>query len=424
MNHTYKVIIAHPFQQHSYRTAAAIKKAGYLEKYITTIYKKEKSLTSRVLRFLRGDNLQRANARRTDELDDTDVLQFCELKSLVLLLLQRIDKSKILYSWLNHHIINSFNKKVAYYAINHNVDAVIMYDTLSASAFKLFKKKAPNVKLIIDMSAPYLLYMDEIFKEDLKSNVDPDSDILKKELGSRYYKRFLENAKIELSLADYFLVASTFTEKSLLRFGINKDKIFYSYYGIDIEEDPCVQIRTKTDHGKKINVIFVGRINQQKGALHLFKAIDKIGYNDFSFKFIGSFNANSQYYKKYKETCEFTGHVPKAKMREIYQAADVLVFPSLADGFGLSVIEALSYGVPVICSRNAGVSDLIIDGYNGFVVPSGSEEGIVDRLLWFNKNRSRLIEMSENARQSVRQYTWDKYDQQISKMINSVFNIR
>lgn len=413
-----KVIVAHPAQQHSFKTAAAVKKAGYLDKYITTVYKKENSLTSKIIKFLKGDNLTRANSRRSEELEDKEVIQFCELESLILLLLQRIDKSGTIHSIWNQYINWAFNKKIAGYAIKNNIDAVILYDVLSASALKLLKKKAPNIKRIIDMSAPNFLYMDKIFNEDLKKNNDPDSYILKNEIGSITYKNTIKNAKLELGLADYFLVASSFSERSLLDYGINEKQIFKCPYGID-QKYKNREININIEN-RKLNCIFVGRITQQKGAFYLFRAISQAEKDEISFKFIGSYNEKSNYYKHFKETCDFVGHVPKEQMTEIYQVADVLVFPSLADGFGLSVIEALSFGVPVICSENAGASDLVIDGYNGFVIPTGNEDEIIKKLRWFNSNRNRIQEMSFNARKSVLKSTWETYDQCISNMIHSI----
>ena len=68
---------------------------------------------------------------------------------------------------------------------------------------------------------------------------------------------------------------------------------------------------------------------------------------------------------------EYLGYLLPETVANRYKDADVFVFPSLCDGFGLAALEAMASGLPVICSANSGVADLIQDGVNGFVVETG-----------------------------------------------------
>ncbi|WP_377887502.1 glycosyltransferase family 4 protein [Alkalihalobacillus sp. R86527] len=418
MGDQFKVIVAHPAQQHSFRTAEALKNSGYLFKYITTVYQKQNTLTSMITKVLKGDNLKRANSRRSKKLEDNEVIQFCEIESLILLLLQRIDKSKLLYSRWNQIIVKLFNKKLVKYAIKNNVDAIIMFDTVAGSAVELLNKRAPNMTKIIDMSAPNLSYMEKIFKEDINRSNNNECVALKNELNSPLYKKILKNSRTEIKLADYFLVASTFSERSLLYDNINRSKIFKCPYGIENEQNFYKEINKKDN--EKLKCVYVGRVTQKKGANHLFNAISRLNLNDFSFKFLGSYNDKNLYYNFYKELCDFEGHVTKDKVMDIYSNSDILVFPSLADGFGLSVLEALACGVPVICSSNAGASDLIINGYNGFVITSGSTQEIIEKLQWFNTNRDKLSAMSKNASETAQRYTWGQYNKNIGNAMKQI----
>lgn len=138
-----KVIVAHPGQQHSYQAAIALKEKGMLYRYITTVYDSPNSLLMRaVKRFIKRDNLKRAQGRKTEQLDGC-VTQFCELHGLMLLLILRLDKTQkgVLYNKFNQFASRRFGCKVANYAINHEVDAVICYDTSSAECFRLEETK-------------------------------------------------------------------------------------------------------------------------------------------------------------------------------------------------------------------------------------------------------------------------------------------
>jgi glycosyltransferase involved in cell wall biosynthesis len=106
----------------------------------------------------------------------------------------------------------------------------------------------------------------------------------------------------------------------------------------------------------------------------------------------------------------------------LYQESDVFVFPTLGEGFGLVVLESLSCGVPVICSDLAGGNDAIIDGYNGFVFEGLDENKLKQTIEWFIQNRHELTQMSENARKTALNYTWEHYYDRLNAAIVQIMN--
>jgi alpha-maltose-1-phosphate synthase len=88
---------------------------------------------------------------------------------------------------------------------------------------------------------------------------------------------------------------------------------------------------------------------------------------------------------------------------------DVLVFPSLFEGFGLVIGEALSQGLPVITTANTGGPDILRDGQDGFIVPIRDSEAIAQRLLQLHEDRQLLKQMSDSARQRAAQLHWQSY---------------
>lgn len=414
-----KVIVAHPAQQHSFKTALAVDGTGFLQKYITTVYVKKYSFTSIVQRFIKGDNLKKLNSHRCDKLDDYKIMQFCELESILLLILARVDRKRIFYNPLNEYVVKKFNKKVVRYAIKNQVDAIILYDTLAFTAFEELREKAPHIKLILDMSAPNFTYMYDIFKKDTINEDKCYSNDLISELSSVSSTKKIRDSKMELELADFFLVASSFTKKSLEFSGVSSEKIIYCPYGIDAPPNSSIDIKRVAN--KKLNCIYIGNVNQKKGVLYLLKAIENLDKSKFHFTFIGDYNPKSEFVNKYKEICDFVGHVHKDKVLEYCRQADVIVFPSLADGFGFSVLEALLCGVPAICSTNAGVSDLIIDGYNGFKIRPADSLDIIMKLNWLSKNRDKIIKMRINSRITAEKYTWDRYNSSINIALHRAF---
>jgi glycosyltransferase involved in cell wall biosynthesis len=101
--------------------------------------------------------------------------------------------------------------------------------------------------------------------------------------------------------------------------------------------------------------------------------------------------------------------VPHQRVLEIMIESDVLVLPSLGEGFGLVVTEALACGLAVIVTPNVGASDLICDGREGFVIPVCSAEAIADRLNALNSDRELLAHLSHNAQLTAARQSWEVY---------------
>tara|TARA_B100000214_G_C23973964_1_gene631758 strand:- start:1931 stop:3193 length:1263 start_codon:yes stop_codon:yes gene_type:complete len=412
----YKVIVAHPAQQHSYKTAVALKKHNYLFKYVTTVYNKKKSLTRIVIKFLTGNILERANNRRTNELEDSEIKQFCEIESLVLLFLQRVDKNKRIYNFFNRYINKKFNKKLVKYSIKNKIDLIILFDKYASSAFEMLERKDSSIVKVLDCSAPNFVFMNDIFHNYVKTN---NIHQYLNEFTSKENIRTKNETIKETNLADFFLSASNFTTKSLMRADIKKNKIYHCPYDIEL---PLLKLGNETpkDYKIKLRCLFVGRVTYKKGVLELFKAIEKLSVNKFEFTFVGSYDIKDKEISKYKDKYNFSGHISKIKMDEIYRNSDILVFPSLADGFGLSVVEALSYGIPVICSKNTGACDIIKDGFNGFQINAGAEREIYDKLMWFDLNRKELSKMSQNSIESAKNNNKERYSDRIQLMVKDV----
>ena len=127
-------------------------------------------------------------------------------------------------------------------------------------------------------------------------------------------------------------------------------------------------------------------------------------------------------YKKYSHcsNVNFLGFVNHDNLTKLYNESDVFIFPTLGEGYGLVVLEAMSCGLPVICSSNAGGNDAIIDGYNGFVFDAGDNEDMKKKIEWFIENNNEINKMGLNARRTAEKYTWDEYYKNIINELNNI----
>jgi glycosyltransferase involved in cell wall biosynthesis len=90
----------------------------------------------------------------------------------------------------------------------------------------------------------------------------------------------------------------------------------------------------------------------------------------------------------------------------------VYVQPSVQDGFGITVLEAMSYGRPVIASVGAGSSELVTDGKEGFRVPMRSPEALKEKMDYFYDNPSEIKRMGAEARRTAEKYSWENIKNQ------------
>jgi glycosyltransferase involved in cell wall biosynthesis len=96
-----------------------------------------------------------------------------------------------------------------------------------------------------------------------------------------------------------------------------------------------------------------------------------------------------------------------------FQGADVFVCPSVEDGFGLVVTEAMACGLPVVVSDHTGAADLVVPGETGYVVPYNDPGGYARALETLRRDPQRRAAMGRAARAAIQAHTWDHYRQQL-----------
>ena len=103
------------------------------------------------------------------------------------------------------------------------------------------------------------------------------------------------------------------------------------------------------------------------------------------------------------------GHVPRWELPALYATADVFVFPSLLEGFGLTALEAMACGLPIIISENTFGSDVVTEGVDGYVVPIRDPEAIVARIVHLHEHPDVRARMGAAARRRAEEFSWDRY---------------
>jgi glycosyltransferase involved in cell wall biosynthesis len=98
----------------------------------------------------------------------------------------------------------------------------------------------------------------------------------------------------------------------------------------------------------------------------------------------------------------------------VYLNASLLILPTLCDGFGQVISDALAHGVPVLTTENAGGADRVEPGINGFVIPPANAMAIAECLTWCADHRTALFDMRRPALSHAARWTWAHFRRQFA----------
>jgi glycosyltransferase involved in cell wall biosynthesis len=207
----------------------------------------------------------------------------------------------------------------------------------------------------------------------------------------------------ECTLADRIVVNSSWSREALLRDGVPAEKIRIvpvAYEAapetLSYERDYPIAFTSQ----RPLRVLFLGQINLRKGVGHLFEAMQLLARENVEFWFVGPVQISVPSELKDNAQVKWFGVVPRSRVHEYYKQADLFVFPTLSDGFGLTQLEAQSWKLPVVASRHCG--DVVRDGFNGVVLEEVSGQAIADVIVRFLRSPEILKAMSTRSGVSER----------------------
>lgn len=209
----------------------------------------------------------------------------------------------------------------------------------------------------------------------------------------------------EYAAADLIRAQSSLVAESLIRAGLPRQKI--------VLVPPAVQLDrfrplppSGSDH--RFRVCFVGAFDLRKGIQYLLQAWDRLHLPDAELVLHGG--AGSRFMRRLLAPYE---HRPDVRFATgdpalTYATASVCVVPSIEDGFGYVVLEALASGAPVIVSDQVGARDAVRPGENGFIVPAGDPVALAERLEYLYRQRAALPRMRAAARAVAEMYSYER----------------
>jgi glycosyltransferase involved in cell wall biosynthesis len=214
---------------------------------------------------------------------------------------------------------------------------------------------------------------------------------------------------LEFRAADRVMVLSNTASRSLVEEGIGAEKIFVNPCGVDLAQFTP----PPANEDNVFRIIYCGNISLRKGVHYLVQAFAELRLDNAELWLIGA--APNPALKRLlsgysSDNVRFLGTFAQHELRRLYGQGAVFVLPSLADGFGLVVPQAMACGLPVIVSQNVGAADLVTEGIDGYVVPIRDVAVLKERIRFLYEQPEARRRMSQAALQKARnRLGWDAY---------------
>lgn len=395
------VILSHSGKQHSYHVAKALLDLGYLERFYTSSYIRPQWLQDRITR----SNNQYWSRRFEPGLGGNKVesnWRF-ELKEIVYGKLFGAS-TKTMDAVYERDV--AFDRYIARKMPNLKGDVYWGFQGSSLESLRAAKKSGKLT--ICELSTAHAPAAIKILGEEKQFHPEWADSFDNLEFPPAYYERLCSEPEV----ADRVIGASHFTIQTLEQSKIPAGKILYLPLGFDAGNIP---FNTQpAGSGKMLRLLYAGRVTQRKGIKYLLEAMKAFDNGAVQLDIIGHVQGAGAALRSYEGLYHLHDPVSQARLFSLYGNYDALVLPSVFEGFGLVIPEAMAAGLPVITTPHTIGPELIQHGDNGYVVSVRDVNAIVESIKDLaaktvdERNRMRLA-----AHRSALNYSWASYNERL-----------
>ena len=202
--------------------------------------------------------------------------------------------------------------------------------------------------------------------------------------------RFVQNRVREIGVT---------AEVGLWRRGVNADQFHPRYANAAMRE------QLSDCHPNAVILLYVGRISTEKQLHHLRPVLEQVPGTRLAL--VGDGPALPDLETEFAGLpARFLGHMQGESLAQAYASADVFVFPSALESFGLVVLEAMAAGLPVVASRVGGVTDVVEEGRTGYTFEPGDVAALVEGVRRIAIDRAHRTAMGQAARAFAETLFW------------------
>ena len=255
-------------------------------------------------------------------------------------------------------------------------------------------------------------------------------DLQKKNFLKKFWLQFVDKRNLKFVSAFH---ATSLVEKLEIHKLFPLSTVEVIAHGINIPSGFYLKERT----GKNLNLLFISRLHKKKNIPAILEAVSRATQKGIiiKLKIAGETNPGDESYKIYlqkivqdlkiQEQVEFCGFLSGEAKEEAFKWADVFVLPSFDENFGVAVLEALSYAVPVIISPQVALSKEVREFGGGWITDETqpqSADSVLKILESIHQNRDSILEESKKARKVAERFSWENNAKALVALYGSILD--
>jgi glycosyltransferase involved in cell wall biosynthesis len=215
---------------------------------------------------------------------------------------------------------------------------------------------------------------------------------------------YFERLQAEWEAAAGVIVNSAWSAEALVRQGVARERIEV----VPLAYEPRDRLASpRPRHEGPLRVLWLGSVILRKGIQYLVEAARLLGDRSIEVVVVGRIGIAEAVVRSAPANVVFRGEVIHDRVAQEYAAADVFVLPTVSDGFGLTQLEAMAHGLPVVTTPRCG--SVVDDRVDGLVVPAGDGEALAKALATLDDDRDMVEAMSGMALAKSSQFTLERY---------------
>ena len=393
---TTRCVTAHAGARDHYQLSLALYEAGLLERLVTEAYAPDwlyavapkqaqkrycPGLPTSAIKLSRSALYRTVRSRLLNS-SDTFAIDHC-LSRTAYEVARRTDSNLFLYSYYGHE---AFWRAIADRSQRHRI------------LFQLHPHPM-TIRYLLAGEMERLPFAAQSIRDEEEFQLPPDQ---------------LHALAEEPLLATLCVTASQFTRTSLIEHGVAADRIRVVPYGVDTAAFPA---RTSSPKVRPFRVVFVGRMNQRKGLADLLQAVRLLNSRHIEVVICGRGYVDYTLLAEYRDVAINVQYaIPTTRLVQELHQSHVFVLPSLAEGFGHVILEAMATGLPVITTANTCGPDVLNEGEHGYLVPIRSPEAIAAQLEEAIRSPNDWFAMGQLAAQQARLFTWERFRRGVTEV--------
>ncbi|MGB3617745.1 MAG: glycosyltransferase family 4 protein [Catalinimonas sp.] len=400
--------LSHSGKQHSYHVALALKDLGALTKFYTSAYVASPQLQAYVDRT--GNRYFSRRYLTGLHHPHVDANWRFELREVVLRRLT--GKSKQVQEAVYDRDV-AFDKYVAKRL--RREPSNLFWGFQGSCHASLVSARGAGRITVCELATAHVTAAKRILGEEARLHPEWADSIDNLSFPSAYERRLEE----EPHRADWCVAASDFTRRSLIEVGVPDERIVTLPLGFDASGIPYDQATLAHRRRGPLKVLYAGTVTQRKGIKYLLEAIKGLPSGEFDLHLIGGVQGSGRALASYAG--HYTHHqpLPQRELFQRYADYDVLVLPTLFEGFGLVIVEAMAAGLPVITTPHSTGEALIRNGENGYLVPIRNVVALQATLQALRTTQAEgdYSRLRLAARSAAKDFNWRQYQSRLSRVL-------